>query len=421
MSAVNRVDDGRLDQSEDQAMHRIAVLGLGRVGKLAAELLVESGFDVVGVDQHLPSDVGFETVRSDLSVADLATAELGAPDLLTADSATDLSDVAGVASDTTASPATGPSETPDRGGGGDLRSVLEGVDAVLSCLPYRLNAAVANMAHGLGIHYFDLTEDVPTTNKIIELASTATAVMAPQCGLAPGFVGIVAADLIESLDTCRSVKLRVGALPQNPDGMLGYSFNWSPAGVVNEYLNDCEVIENGERKLVSSMEWHEPVYLHGTKLEAFTTSGGLGTMCDTYLGRVDNVDYKTLRYPGHVDLMNFFFHELLMRDRREMAEEILTSAKPPVSDDVVYVHVSAEGTKNDQLRRLEFVHRYLPRALAGAERTAIAWTTAGSVVAVIEMVRAGKLPARGFLKQEDIPFDDFISTRTGALFVDCQQ
>ena len=79
-------------------------------------------------------------------------------------------------------------------------------------------------------------------------------------------------------------------------------------------------------------------------LEAFTTSGGLGTICETFHGKVANVDYKTMRYPGHMRLMNFFFHELLMRERRELAGEILTHAKPPVNDDIVYVHVSSEGT-----------------------------------------------------------------------------
>jgi len=183
-----------------------------------------------------------------------------------------------------------------------------------------------------------------------------------------------------------------------------------------QYLNDCEVIEEGVHKWVSSMEWHETVYVEGTQLEAFTTSGGLGTMCETYLGKVENLDYKTMRYPGHMKLMNFFFHELLMRQRRELAGEILTNAKPPVDDDVVYIHVTSEGEIADRLCRLEFVHAYYPRMVAGLRSTAIAWTTASSVVAVIEMVRAGSLPRQGFLKQEDIPLDAFLATSTGRSF-----
>ena len=199
------------------------------------------------------------------------------------------------------------------------------------------------------MHYFDLTEDVPTTQAIIELSKTSRGLMAPQCGLAPGFVGIVGAAQVAAFEECRSLRLRVGALPQNPTGLMGYAFNWSPEGVVNEYLNDCEVIEDGVRKMVSSMEWIETLYVEGVMLEAFTTSGGLGTICETFHGKVANVDYKTMRYPGHMRLMNFFFHELLMRERRELAGEILTNAKPPVNDDVVYVHVSSEGTLDGRL------------------------------------------------------------------------
>ncbi len=350
-------------------MNKIAVLGLGKVGKLAALMLHESGFAVTGFDvRELRTSLPFP-VRT----GDVASVEA-------------------------------------------MAAAFSDEDAVLSCLPYHLNAGIAEAAHRAGIHYFDLTEDVPTTKAIIELAKTANGLMAPQCGLAPGFVGIVGADLISNFDDCRSCRMRVGALPQHPSGLLGYAFNWSPEGVVNEYLNDCEVIEEGVHKWVSPMEWLETIYIDGVKLEAFTTSGGLGTMCETYLGKVDNIDYKTMRYPGHANLMNFFFHELLMRERRELAGEILTHAKPPVDDDVVYVHVAAEGISDGRLNRKEFVHRYLPIDIGGSRQTAIAWTTSASVVAVIEMVRAGTLPAKGFLRQEDVPLQAFLDTGTGALF-----
>ena len=351
-------------------MEKVAVLGLGKVGALAGQLLVDSGFDVVGVDMNAdPSRHNHDVRRIDVSRAD------------------------------------------------DLAHLFDEVDAVLSCLPFHLNMDVANVAHVKGIHYFDLTEDVPTTQHIQTLAESSKGLMAPQCGLAPGFVGIVGAYLIEQFDECRSCRMRVGALPQNPTGLMGYAFNWSAEGVVNEYLNDCEVIEEGERKMVSAMEWREKIFIDGLELEAFTTSGGLGTMCETYLGRVANIDYKTMRYPGHFDLMNFFFHELLMREDRKKAGEILVNAKPPVDQDVVYVHVAAEGLIDGQLTRREFVNGYKPITIAGRSRTAIAWTTAGSVVAVMEMVRVGTLPAKGFLKQEDIPLDALLATRTGQFYV----
>ena len=349
----------------------VAVLGLGKVGLLAATFLHEAGFEVIGIDQRIPRAETPFAVRT----CDIADASA-------------------------------------------LQGELEHTEAVLSCLPYHLNCSVAAIAHRLGLHYFDLTEDVGTTQAIVEMSATSRGLMAPQCGLAPGFVAIVAAAQIATFDVCRSVRMRVGALPQHPTGLLGYAFNWSPEGVVNEYLNDCEVLEEGVRKWVSAMEWRETLYIHGTQLEAFTTSGGLGTMCETYDGRVANIDYKTIRYPGHMDLMNFFFHELLMREQRGLAGQILTNAKPPVSDDVVFVHVASEGHINGQLRRSEFVRAYMPKVVGGTSNTAIAWTTAGSVAAVIEMVRNGSLPKSGLLKQEDIPLGEFLATPTGRLFAE---
>jgi len=351
------------------ALRKIAVLGLGKVGTLAAKLLHAGGFDVVGFDSRTPHQPLPFAVR-----------------------------VASV-------------ETDDGAG-----AATQGFDAVLSCLPYRINKRIAAAAHARGVHYFDLTEDVPTTQAIIELSKSAKGLMAPQCGLAPGFVGIVGAAQVAAFEVCRSLRLRVGALPQHPTGLMGYAFNWSPEGVVNEYLNDAEVIEDGVRKMVSSMEWNETIYVDGVMLEAFTTSGGLGTICETFHGKIANIDYKSMRYPGHMRLMNFFFHELLMRERRGLAGEILTNAKPPVNDDIVYVHVSAEGMLDGRLQRREFVRAYRPIELAGGAQTAIAWTTSASVVAVIEMVRDGTLPQRGFLKQEEIPLESFLATTTGRLF-----
>lgn len=351
-------------------IERIAVLGLGKVGLLAARLLHGGGFNVIGVDMQMPqNNLPFNTKADDVSSNEV------------------------------------------------LQHVLADVDAVLSCLPYQRNLAVATVAAELGIHYFDLTEDVQTTKCIRELANNSRGLMAPQCGLAPGFVGIVAASLITKFDHCRSLRMRVGALPQHPTGLLGYSFNWSPDGVLNEYLNDCDVIESGQHKTVSPMQGRETLHIDGMRLEAFTTSGGLGTMCETFASDVDNLDYKTIRYPGHMDLMNFFFHELLMSQDRSQACQILTNAKPQVSDDVVYIHVSAEGTTAGDLQRHEFVRAYKPNQSAGTHNTAIAWTTAGSVVAIIEMVRDGILPSSGFLRQEDVPLAAFLATRTGALYI----
>lgn len=297
-----------------------------------------------------------------------------------------------------------------------LSRFLQNKHAVVSCLPYHLNISVARMAYTLGIHYFDLTEDVPTTAAVRELGHDAKGAMVPQCGLAPGFIGIVGADLCKRFTRLRDIELRVGALPRFPNGLLGYSFTWSPAGVINEYINDAEVIHNGVRKFVPSLEGLETINIEGQEFEAFSTSGGLGTLCESLEGKVDTLNYKTIRYPGHNQLMRFLLYELIMKDRKEELERILTEAKPPVKEDVVYVYAVVEGWEGSHLKREEFYKAYHPRQLLGKHWRAISWTTAASVAIVVGLVLGGKLPQQGFVRQEDILLDEFLNAKWGYLF-----
>lgn len=352
------------------AIERIRVLGLGKVGELVAHLLRGAGFDVAGGDLRPRSDLGFPVDAVDVFDPD------------------------------------------------GLRRGLAGFDAVVSCLPFDRNLGVAEAAAGAGLHYFDLTEDVPTTTRIRELAAGADVVMAPQCGLAPGLIGIVGSSLAEGLTDLRRMQLRVGALPQHPSGVLGYSFTWSPEGVINEYINDCEVIRDGQRTEVPAMSDRETVVIGGARLEAFATSGGLGTLCETYEGRIRHLDYKTLRYPGHCDAIRFLLDELALRDRRELAGEILVNAKPPVDDDVVHLYAAVEGTGPDGLTRREHVRSWQPLEIAGRRWRAISWTTAASAVGVVELVARGAVPAKGFLRQEDVALTELLATTTGRLFAE---
>jgi saccharopine dehydrogenase-like NADP-dependent oxidoreductase len=349
---------------------KILTLGLGKVGTLVGVLLSRD-FEVTGLDKQAPHyehDLPFEVVTGDVSNVQL------------------------------------------------MEQIIAEYDAVVSALPYFLNIEIARIAHRLGKHYFDLTEDVPTTEEIRRLSETSNAVMAPQCGLAPGLIGIIGAQLGNEFDKLRSIDMRVGALPRYPNGDMAYSFNWSAAGVVNEYINDTEIIHNGQRKIVTSLQGCEKITIDGLSYEAFYTSGGLGTMCETYEGKVDKMDYKTIRYPGHCSLMNFMFHELHLKDDKKQLEEILSKAKPPVDEDVVIVYANAEGWKDGKLGRKEFSKSYFPVNINGINWRAISWTTAASLVAVIEMVAEGKLPSKGFIKQEDISFDAFLETHCGSYF-----
>lgn len=351
---------------------KVAVLGLGKVGLLVAELLSNSGFEVTGVDSNKGDFGGLKNI-----IGDLADYKF-------------------------------------------IKKTIKGFDAVVSCLPYNLNKQIVQAAFEEEVHYFDLTEDVPTSNYIQSLSPKAKSILAPQCGLAPGFIAIAGASLAKDFDEIRSIELRVGALPQSPKGELSYAFNWSAEGVVNQYLNDCKVISDGEIKFVPAMQDLEKIVIDGITFEAFTTSGGLGTMAETFEGKVKKLNYKTIRYRGHMQFMRFYFHELLLKDNRDLAGDILVNAFPPVNNDVVYVYAAVDGFKKEGSKKNhyhdEFVKSYYPKEINGKMWRAISWTTASSIVAVVEMVSEGKLPQKGFIKQEDISLEEFLKTKTGSLY-----
>jgi len=298
-----------------------------------------------------------------------------------------------------------------------LRELIKKHDAVFSALPYSFNESIVRIAVEENTHYFDLSEDVPTTKLIQKLSKDSDAIMVPQCGLAPGYIGIIGANLANRFTKLRDIELRVGALPRYPNGQLAYSFTWSPTGVVNEYINDAEVIHNGKRKTVSSLDGLENINIEGQEFEAFSTSGGLGTMCESYEGKVDTLNYKTMRYPGHALLMRFFLYELLLKNNRKLAEEILTEAKPPVQDDVVYIYAVVEGWKGEKLEREEYFKACYPMKIGNKTWRAISWTTAASAVAVVDMVADKILAQKGFIRQEDIDWNQLTKTRTGSYFL----
>ncbi|MFQ5609848.1 MAG: saccharopine dehydrogenase C-terminal domain-containing protein, partial [Woeseiaceae bacterium] len=180
--------------------------------------------------------------------------------------------------------------------------------AIVSGLPYYCNVAVAEVAREKGLHYFDLTEDVSVTDAVRKIAAGAKQVFAPQCGLAPGFISIAANELIKHFDSVNSVKLRVGALPQHPNNVLKYSLTWSTDGVINEYGNLCQSIIDGEEVDVLPLEGLEEIEIDGKLYEAFNTSGGLGSLAETYGDQVRTMNYKTIRYPGHCEQMRLLMN-----------------------------------------------------------------------------------------------------------------
>jgi saccharopine dehydrogenase-like NADP-dependent oxidoreductase len=293
---------------------------------------------------------------------------------------------------------------------------VEGHEIVLSATPFNLTSKVAEACKRTGAHYLDLTEDVESTRTIKKLADGAKTAFIPQCGLAPGFISIVAYDLAKKFDKLRDVQMRVGALPVFPHNALKYNLTWSTDGLINEYCNPCESIRDGQLTEVPALEELEQFTLDGVEYEAFNTSGGLGTLCDTLAGKVENLNYKTARYPGHRDIIKLLVRDLHLGTRREIFKDVLETAIPITYQDVVLVFVTVNGWKDGLLTQESYAKKIYSQTVGDRLMSAIQITTAAGICAMCDMLVDGKLPQKGFVKQEEAKLSDFLNNRFGRYY-----
>jgi saccharopine dehydrogenase-like NADP-dependent oxidoreductase len=358
-------------------MHRVLVLGAGKIGALISGLLAESG----------DYDVQLADVDGPLASAVAAAHDL--PDLR--------------------------AHALDASRAEDLRGHLarHPADAVISSLPYYCNVGVAEAARAAGLHYFDLTEDVEVTRRVREIAADADSAFVPQCGLAPGFVSIAANELMTHFERLRSAKLRVGALPQHPNNVLKYSLTWSTEGLINEYGNPCIAVHDGRELETAPLEGLEEIEIDGTQYEAFNTSGGLGSLADTWAGRCEQMNYKTMRYPGHCDRMRLLMNDLKLNEDRATLKRILENAVPQTLQDVVVIYVAVTGWQSGELREESYVNKIYPQEILGRLWSAIQVTTAAGVTAVADTVLSGPAAYRGFVPQERFSLPQILANRFG--------
>jgi saccharopine dehydrogenase-like NADP-dependent oxidoreductase len=290
------------------------------------------------------------------------------------------------------------------------------IDAIISSLPYYFNIYLAKVAAANHIHYFDLTEDVQTTQGVQEVSRQAKSAFVPQCGLAPGFISIIADHLMKNFPQLDSVKMRVGALPTNISNALQYSMTWSTDGLINEYGNLCNAVENGKEVLLLPLEGLEEIKIDGLTYEAFNTSGGIGSLVQTYDSKVKQLSYKTIRYPGHCAKIKFLMNDLKLNDDRDTLKRIFEHAIPKTYQDVVLVYVSVTGTQDDQFIEESYVKKFYPQTINGHRWSAIQITTAAGMCTAVDLVLNTPQKYQGFIRQEQISFDDLIKNRFGKYY-----
>lgn len=353
---------------------RLTILGAGHIGSTIARLLQDSGdYDVLLVDRDAESLTSALAGGIETRVVNLNNPE-------------------------------------------SLHTALTSCEAVINALPYQMAIPVAQAAKKAQVHYFDLTEDVQATKAIKQLAKDASTAFMPQCGLAPGFIGIAAYALSQRFDQVLDVKMRVGALPEFPSNALKYNLTWSVDGLINEYCHPCEAIVDGQLKEIQPLEGLEHFSIDGVEYEAFNTSGGLGTLCETLAGQARNLDYKSVRYPGHCELMRFLLEDLALSRQQEQLKGILRAAIPATLQDLVLIFVTVSGLRKGKLVQETFSRKIYASELHGQPASAIQIATAAGICTALDLFREKRLPQAGFISQENISLHDFLENRFGQAY-----
>jgi saccharopine dehydrogenase-like NADP-dependent oxidoreductase len=361
-------------------MHRVLVIGAGKIGSLIAVLLANTN------DYHvLLGDVDIESLHLTRLIEKTSNIHLTKIDAKNKEEVSNL-----------------------------IRK--NNVQSIISSLPFYCNTLIAEVAQECNVNYFDLTEDTKTTQTVTELSRQTESAFVPQCGLAPGFISVVANDLMKHFTALDTVKMRVGALPINISNALQYTLTWSTDGLINEYGNLCQGVEKGQEVSLLPLEDLEEIKIDGLTYEAFNTSGGIGSLANTYMGCVKQLTYKTIRYPGHCSKMRFLMNDLKLNEDRDTLKRILESCIPKTGQDVVLVYVSVTGEKDNLFIEENYVKKFYPKIINGIQWSAIQLTTASEICAALDMIIKQPNKFKGLVTQEQFSLAELTNNRFGQYY-----
>lgn len=307
-----------------------------------------------------------------------------------------------------------------------LRKITSEHQTVFCATPFQLNPEILRACVETGTDYYDLTEDVGNNLLAISLSKEAEqnlCRLVPQCGLAPGMVGIIGNYIAGTFSSCESLKIRVGALHNSPSNMMRYHQSWSVDGLINEYCNNCVELVDGELKHLRPLTEVEKVLIDGVEFEAARTSGGIGSLPE-YLANsgVKNVNYKTLRWPGHWHLMQFLLEDLKMDKNKDLFIDLfkknIAYGQPyernagrgnEFVNDRVYIQITGEGYSKKLDKKI--IRSYNNVIKPGHGLDSISRTTACGLLYVYHYLsnRNGKsstdlMMKLGYINQAELPF-----------------
>ncbi|HMJ09201.1 MAG TPA: saccharopine dehydrogenase C-terminal domain-containing protein [Pyrinomonadaceae bacterium] len=295
----------------------------------------------------------------------------------------------------------------------DAAALMRGHDSVISCVNYWYNESLSKAAIKTGSNFCDLGGNNYVVDSQLALDAEAKAAginIIPDCGLAPGMVSVLAMHGSAKFDQIEEIHIRVGGLPQDPQPPLDYQLVFSVEGLINEYVETARVIRNGHLAEVESMTELESLSFEGfPQLEAFQTSGGTSTLPDTFLGKVRELDYKTIRYAGHcekfktiIDLGLCSSDEILVDfakvTPRKVFGELLQTHLPADGPDYVLVRLDFVGKSGGVLKNLRY--DIVDKQDEQTGLSAMMRTTAFPASIIAQMMASGDVLTRGATPQE---------------------
>jgi lysine 6-dehydrogenase len=323
--------------------------------------------------------------------------------------------------------AIGPKAEPatlDTGVRADVLALMRRVDGVIGATSYTHNVALTKAAIEAKVHFCDLGGNMDAVYAQMELDAAARAagvLILPNCGLAPGMACVIAAGAAKTFSSVDEIHIRVGGLPQRPVPPLNYQLVFSPEGLINEYIEPAEAIRGGREVSVASMDDLESLSFPAPfgLLEAFNTSGGTSTLTRMFNGRVKELDYKTIRYPGHCEKfkvlldLGFAGSEPVIagsttRTVREFFEDLLRKRLSSNGPDVVLTRVTVAGTLDGKRRVLayEMVDYYD----TAQKMTSMMRTTSYPTSVILQMAVDGRIAERGVKPPEQcVPLEPFVA------------
>lgn len=291
--------------------------------------------------------------------------------------------------------------------------LMRGHDSVISCVNYWYNLSLSKAALETKANFCDLGGNNYVVDEQLALdaeAKNAEINIIPDCGLAPGMVSVLAMHGANRFDEIEEIHIRVGGLPQQPKTLLQYQLVFSVEGLINEYIEVARVIRNGEIKEVESMTEIESLEFDDfPPLEAFQTSGGTSTLPDTFLGKIKELDYKTIRYAGHCEKFKTMIDlglcssEEIVADfvkikPRKVLGELLTRHLPADEPDYVLVRLEFAGKKDGETKKLRY--DIVDKQDEATGLSAMMRTTAFPASIIAQMMARGEVNMRGATPQE---------------------